>query len=67
MQMRLSHMSDNPGQSSAERANNPANQLLIRARTQLPTFYGDYTLYAFSDVPDDAMPHLALVAEGMSA
>ena len=30
----------------------------------MPTVYGTFRVLAFSDLPDDPMPHLALVAEG---
>ncbi len=34
------------------------------ASARLPTVYGEFQIYAFSDTEDDPMPHLALLANG---
>lgn len=39
-------------------------KLEVLAEAQLPTVHGDFSIVAFSDLPDDQMPHLALIAKG---
>lgn len=36
----------------------------LAAEARLPTVYGEFSMQAYSDLPDDPMPHLALVADG---
>ena len=43
-------------------ADGPHDLLTERASARLPTIYGRFRMFAFSDVADDPTPHLALVA-----
>lgn len=42
-----------------------SNKIKIQAHTKLPSSFGDFTLYAFSDSADDPQPHLAMVHTAM--
>ena len=41
-----------------------ARALDLAAEAALPTVYGEFVMQAYTDLADDLMPHLALVAEG---
>lgn len=44
--------------------NGDTSSLNEQAEARLPTVYGEFRMIAFSDLDDDPMPHLALVAAG---
>lgn len=43
-----------------------SNNFKIQAHTKLPSSFGDFTLYAFSESANDPQPHLAMVHASMN-
>ncbi len=64
MLLHVCAMKEGAGHEEERQRDQVPNQLIERADARLPTVYGEFRIHAFSDLPDDPMPHLALVAEG---
>ena len=62
--MHVYGMKEAPVLAYADEADGDGDHLEERADARLPTSYGDFRIRAFSDLPNDPMPHLALIAEG---
>ena len=47
----------------ASNQNNAQGPLQLQAQAVIPTLWGNFNMVAFSDNPNDWMPHLALIHE----